>query len=124
MPTIVHFDIPVDDLERARKFYTELFGWKIQKVQEDMPYLFIETTDAEGKKSLVGGMGEREFPEQRITNFIGVPSIEEYLTKIDELGGKVLPGKTPVPGWGFLAICIDPEGNSFGLWEDDSCARP
>jgi predicted enzyme related to lactoylglutathione lyase len=31
MPTIVHFEIPTDDLERAKRFYTELFGWKIEK---------------------------------------------------------------------------------------------
>jgi predicted enzyme related to lactoylglutathione lyase len=32
MPTIVHFEIPTDDIERARKFYTDLFGWKIEKM--------------------------------------------------------------------------------------------
>jgi predicted enzyme related to lactoylglutathione lyase len=32
MPTIVHFEIPADDIERARKFYTDLFGWKIEKI--------------------------------------------------------------------------------------------
>jgi uncharacterized protein len=31
MPTIVHFEIPSDDIERAKKFYNELFGWKIEK---------------------------------------------------------------------------------------------
>ena len=31
MPTIVHFEIPVDDVERSRKFYSGLFGWKIEK---------------------------------------------------------------------------------------------
>ena len=31
MPTIVHFEIPTDDVERSRKFYSDLFGWKIGK---------------------------------------------------------------------------------------------
>ena len=31
MPTIVHFEIPSDDIERSKKFYNELFGWKIDK---------------------------------------------------------------------------------------------
>ena len=31
MPTIVHFEIPSDDIERSKKFYTDLFGWKIEK---------------------------------------------------------------------------------------------
>jgi uncharacterized protein len=31
MPTIVHFEIPADDVERSKKFYSDLFGWKIEK---------------------------------------------------------------------------------------------
>jgi predicted enzyme related to lactoylglutathione lyase len=32
MPTVVHFEIPSDNLERTKKFYTELFGWKMEKM--------------------------------------------------------------------------------------------
>jgi predicted enzyme related to lactoylglutathione lyase len=32
MPTIVHFEMPADDIERSKKFYTDLFGWKIEKL--------------------------------------------------------------------------------------------
>jgi uncharacterized protein len=45
MPTIVHFEIPADDVERSKKFYSDLFGWKIEKFSgqtggggEDMEY--------------------------------------------------------------------------------------
>jgi uncharacterized protein len=31
MSTIVHFEIPSDDIERAKNFYYDLFGWKIEK---------------------------------------------------------------------------------------------
>jgi uncharacterized protein len=31
MPTIVHFEIPADDVDRAKKFYSDLFGWKMEK---------------------------------------------------------------------------------------------
>jgi len=41
MPTIVHFDLPADDVERAKKFYEKLFDWKFDKVP--MPYYLIET---------------------------------------------------------------------------------
>ena len=48
MPTIVHFEIPSDDIERSKKFYNELFGWTIEKFQrtnnnmpEDMEYHII-----------------------------------------------------------------------------------
>jgi predicted enzyme related to lactoylglutathione lyase len=32
MPTIVHFEIPTDDIERSKKFYNDLFGWNIEKM--------------------------------------------------------------------------------------------
>lgn len=48
-PTIVHFEIPADDVERARKFYSTLFGWKIEKAEvkvdaDTMDYWMISTS--------------------------------------------------------------------------------
>jgi predicted enzyme related to lactoylglutathione lyase len=123
MPTIVHFDLPVDDLERAKKFYKELFDWKINEVFGPMPYCFIETTDMEGNPGVRGGMGNRGIPEQKITNYIGVPSVDEYLAKVEKLGGKIIMPRTTVPGWGYLAICVDTENNTFGLWKEDENAK-
>jgi predicted enzyme related to lactoylglutathione lyase len=123
MPTIVHFDIPADDLERAKSFYSKLFGWKFEKPIETMEYYLIDTEDLEGKKGPGGGLGKRGTAEQKITNFIGVPSVDEYLAKIEKLGGKVLMAKTAVPGMGYLAICMDTENNPFGLWEENEEAR-
>ena len=40
-PTIVHFEIPADDVERARNFYSTLFGWKIEKIEEEMERQWI-----------------------------------------------------------------------------------
>jgi predicted enzyme related to lactoylglutathione lyase len=49
MPTIVHFEIPADDVERSKKFYSDLFGWKIEKwsgsTDIGMDYWTINTTD-------------------------------------------------------------------------------
>jgi uncharacterized protein len=118
MPTIVHFDIPADNLERAKNFYAKLFGWKFQRPLEEMEYYLMETEDLDGKPGPGGGLGKRGTADQRIVNYIGVISIDEYLSKVQELGGKVLMPKSEVPGWGFLAICMDTENNTFGLWED------
>ena len=119
MATIVHFDIPVDNIERAKDFYEAIFHWKIEKVPGEMPYYLIETTDLNGQKSVGGGMAQREKAGQQITNFIGVSSIDEYVDKIEDYGGKVAEPKTPIVGWGYLAVCLDTESNTFGLWEDD-----
>lgn len=119
MPTIVHFDLPAEDLLRAKRFYSELFGWKFVAPPGFPDYYLIETADLEGKPATGGGMGKRESPDQKIMNYIGIPSIDEYSVKVKQLGGSLVLPKMPVPGFGFLAICADTEGNTFGLWQED-----
>ncbi|UCD12887.1 MAG: VOC family protein [Thermoplasmatales archaeon] len=119
MPTIIHFDIPADDIERAKKFYTELFGWKIEKAPGPMEYLFISTTNEKGEEGVGGGMTKRDKPHETITNFVDVPSVDEYSVKVEKLGGKVVVPKMTVPNFGYLAVCLDTENNTFGLWESD-----
>jgi predicted enzyme related to lactoylglutathione lyase len=119
MPTIVHFDIPADDPARAKNFYGKLFGWKFEKPFGTMEYYLFDTQDLEGKPGVGGGLGKREKADEKMMSYIGVASIDEYLPKIEELGGKILAPKMPVPGWGYLAICMDTENNMFGLWEDN-----
>ena len=123
MPTIVHFDISADDMGRARKFYSELFDWRFEKLPGPVDYALIVTRTLSGEEGLGGGMGKREHPDERITNFIGVPSIDEYTKKAEELGGRVVQPKTAVPNTGYLAVCLDTENNAFGLWEDNKNAR-
>jgi len=123
MPTAVHFDIPPDDPERAKSFYAKLFGRKFERPMEPMGYYLMDTEDLEGKPGLGGGLGKRQSADQRIMNYIGVNSVDEYLLKVEKLGGKVLMPKTVVPGWGYLAICTVTENSTFGLWEDDGIAK-
>jgi predicted enzyme related to lactoylglutathione lyase len=123
MPTIVHFDVPADDPGRARQFYSDLFGWKFQAPPGFSDYYIVETKDLEGGPGIGGGLGKRGSPDQHIMNYIGVPSVDEYLEKVKSLGGSVILQKMPVPGFGHLAICMDTEGNPFGLWQEDPAAR-
>ena len=120
MPTIVHFDIAADDPERAKKYYTELFGWKMEKPPGQMEYYLVETTTLDGVR---GGLGKRGTHEQRITSFVGVTSVDEYIAKVEKLGGKIVSTKMTVPGWGYLANCMDTENNLFGIWEEDKNAK-
>lgn len=122
MPTIIHFDIPAEDLERARKFYEQLFGWKIEQ-PPGLPYYLIETTDLEGKPGVGGGIGPRQKPDEQITQFFGVESIDAYMEKVKALGGSIAAPRMTVPGWGYLAVCRDTEQNIFGLWEEDNEAK-
>jgi uncharacterized protein len=133
MPTIVHFEIPADDIERAKNFYTELFGWKIEKLlgmdtgnsssSSDMEYWMITTTDEKGNKALGGGMMKRKMPQQPNINYIGVESVDEYASKVEKIGGKVVLSKMAVPGMGYFAVCLDTENNAFAIWESSESAK-
>lgn len=122
MPRPIHFDISVDDPERAAKFYGEAFGWEIGKWDGPFDYWTIKTgTSAEA--GIDGGLARRENPSDAIMNFIGVPSVAEYAEKIAALGGKVVRGRQAIPGVGYIAVCQDTEGNRFGILEADESAR-
>jgi len=121
--TIVHFEIPADNVEKLRKFYTELFGWKIEKMPGPMEYWNIETVpvDERGmpvRPGINGGMMKRENPEQKPINYISVESVDEYSKKIEALGGKVIIPKQEIPEIGWWALALDPEGNPFGVFKN------
>ncbi|MCZ7356783.1 MAG: VOC family protein [Candidatus Methanoperedens sp.] len=123
MATIVHFDLLVNDMERGKKFYEKLFDWKFNQAPMPTPFYLIETKDLNGNPGVGGGMGQRRLPAQNIMNYIGVSSIEEYITKVKKLGGNIITPKTAVPGWGYLAMCVDTENNLFGPWQEDKNAK-
>lgn len=120
MPTIVFFEIPANDIDCAKDFYSDLFSWRIEHIP-GMDYWGIDADENTGRAS--GGMLKRAHPDQRITNYIGVSSVEEYSSKVNALGGKILLPKNAVPGRGYFAVCQDTEGNVFILWESDEKAR-
>jgi predicted enzyme related to lactoylglutathione lyase len=121
----------------SKKFYSNLFGWKMEKwpgtdnkdnsssSSSNMEYWMISTTDSKGNKASIGGgmMKRQDNHHQQITNFIDVNSVDEYLSKIEKLGGKVVVSKMAVPGMGYFAVCHDTENNSFGIWESDESAK-
>jgi predicted enzyme related to lactoylglutathione lyase len=122
MSTIVHFDVPADNIERAKKFYAELLGWKFESYP-GMQYNLITTTNLDGTPAVGGGMGKRMDPSQRMMNYFGVKSIDAAMKQVKSLGGSVLTDKMAVPKMGYLANCRDTEGNMFGLWQEDAGAQ-
>src|SRR5437667_7748539 len=119
---IVWFEIPADNVERAKQFYGSLFGWKIEKFPGPMEYWHIDTGGANDTPD--GGLLKRQNPgHQGITNYIGVASVDKFVAKVDKLGGKVCMPKTAVSQMGYFAICQDPENNTFALWEMNKDAK-
>jgi len=115
--TIVHFEIPANDPEKLASFYTQLFGWKIEKRPGPMEYWRI--TMGESEAGVNGGLMRRQDPRQIPTNYISVESVEAFSQKVVSLGGKVIVPKMAVPQMGYFTTCLDPDGNCFALWEDN-----
>jgi uncharacterized protein len=132
--TIVHFEIPADDPERAARFYRDLFGWKIDKFeastdQRENPieYWMVQTvpTDDKGMPSrpgVNGGLMRRMYPAQPPVNYINVEDVDQFTKKAEELGAKIMMAKHPVPGMGWFSQFTDPEGNVCAIWQTDPAA--
>ena len=118
---IVWFEIPADDIQRARTFYSELFGWKIKAFPEMQDYWHIDTGGDDHTPD--GGLMARKHPGHPVTNYVNVASVTKSAEKVEKLGGKICVSKTAVPQMGYFVICQDTENNIFALWEMDEDAK-
>jgi predicted enzyme related to lactoylglutathione lyase len=123
MDKVVHFHIPVDNMERAKEFYTKIFDWNIQETGHS-EYNLVETVETDEidipiePGAINGALYVRESPAEYPEITIEVSSIEDYLKKIENLGGEVITTKTPVKDLGFYAEFRDTENNIIGLWQE------
>lgn len=114
--TVCHFEIPADNVEALQEFYGKLFGWTFEKMPGPIDYRVIQTASQE----VEGGLMARVHPQQTIVNYVRVESLEVSTQTAADLGAQVVMPKTPVPGHGWFAVLVDPQGNPIGLWEDDT----
>jgi uncharacterized protein len=115
-----HFEIPVDNPDRAEKFYAAVFGWTFQRFEGAPSYYGMAMTGEESP-GINGALFQRN-PDAETTITMSVPSIEESIAKVKENGGDVVQDKTPIPGMGWFATCHDSEGNQVGLFTSDESA--
>jgi len=113
---IVHFEIPADDVKRAKKFYQKALGWKFSDPWK-MDYFLVETKE-KGEEGINGGLMPRKMPGQPFMNYISVDSIDASLKKVEKAGGVVIMPKTEIaPGMGWIAAFKDTEANIMGFHE-------
>jgi uncharacterized protein len=131
MGRIVHFEIHVNDMERAKKFYGEVFGWSFQDWSDyaGMPY-FGAVTGNGNELGIDGALMQRHGapPEthQALNAFACTMGVEIYdLTeaKIIENGGTVAMPKFALPGMAWQGYYMDTEGNTFGIHQPDVNAK-
>jgi predicted enzyme related to lactoylglutathione lyase len=104
MPRPTHFEIPIDDPDRAEKFYNELFGWTFQRYQGAPAYYGLATTGPDSETpGINGALFQRSPDNSAITLTMSVDSIEAAVDKATSLGAKVTqPTQGANPGDGLL----------------------
>ena len=110
---VVHIEISAKDRVAASKFYTDLFGWKVEQMPE-VNYATFET--GEGPGGGFSPIGENN-PAGSVLVYFDTDDIPTSLDKAVKLGGKVVIPQTEIPGMGWYAIFKDPTGNPIGLYK-------
>ena len=123
----VHFEVQVDDVERAKNFYAEVFGWAYEDYSQvtGTPYWGVITGD-EGTPGINGGLLPRPVPapapEQGTNAWVmtmGTDDFDATAARIIAAGGQVALPKMALPGMAWQGYFIDTEGNTFGLHQPD-----
>jgi predicted enzyme related to lactoylglutathione lyase len=118
---VVHFEIPADNVERARSFYREAFGWQITPMPEmDNTVATADDGIPTEPGAINGGLFERKPPFSGPVLTIDVDDIDEALAHVEKAGGKVVAGRQAVGEMGYTGYFTDTEGNIVGVWQNAS----
>jgi len=109
---VVHFEVSCADTERAKEFYSQLFGWEMNNLP-DMNYTMVIADPAEG---INGGIrGEADPGRRGVLIYVEVDDLQAALDRVVSLGGTVVHPVREIPGIVTLAVFTDPEGNRIGV---------
>jgi uncharacterized protein len=117
---MVHLEIPAGDTQKARDFWSGLFGWQWQSFEgSPTEYHMTQFSDTTGGAIYEPDPENKDKRGARV--YFDVDDIRAGNARVKELGGEA--GEAlPVPGMGWFSICKDTEGNEFGLWQTDESA--
>jgi predicted enzyme related to lactoylglutathione lyase len=125
MPNIGYFEVPADDVERARRFYGSLLGWRIEPGPaalgpEAAAALHHDIVTGEAKAGTLnqGALYRRQASEPILVHVL-VGDLDAVLADVERLGGAIVSPKTEIPTAGVDAIIRDSEGNLLGLWQPE-----
>ena len=118
--TIVHLEIPGGaDTAPAQALRGGLFGWQFRELPgAPAGYFDTRITDSQG-----AAVSAIEPDKRGIRPYFEVEDIDAGITRVTDLHGEVYE-KMPIPESGWFALCRDPHGNQFGLWQNDPTTPP
>ncbi len=123
MDKVTHFEIPADNVDRAKDFYKNVFDWEIVPMPE-MNYTIVRTVEVDDKQmpkevaAINGGIAKRNENFKSPVIVMNVVDIDKSVEKIKKAGGQVLGEKMQVGDMGLYIYAKDPEGNVIGVWQN------
>lgn len=108
--SLVFFDMPTDDVDRAKRFWGELFGWQFATWPGEFEYHVASTEPG-------GGLYPGNGAPKGITTYFGVDDLDVAVERVKDLGGTADDEIRVIPDVGRYAACVDTEGNEFSLYE-------
>ena len=127
---VVHFEIQVDNPERAMKFYREVFEWNFQQWGQKQ-YWMVMTAERDSKEPGINGgllprpakLTAKECGANAFVCSVQVESFDATAAKIQTAGGRVAMPKFALPGMAWQGYFLDTEGNTFGVHQTDPNAK-
>jgi uncharacterized protein len=126
----VHVELNTSDMDKAKKFYGQLFDWKLEDVSMGAggpPGLQA----SEGKYTMIqpghgtgGGMVKQAVPNAPSSwlAYVEVSDVAASTQKAKSLGARIMLDVTEVPGAGWMSVIVDPTGAALGLWKSKSAS--
>ncbi len=108
---VIHAEIRSADPDATRRFFGDLFGWKVASEGAFPGYTFIDT-GVEGGTYVA--ISPRQAAEDQVLFFVGVEDVDATLAKAVELGGTVIQPTQKVPGTSF-GVFADAQGHHVGV---------
>jgi predicted enzyme related to lactoylglutathione lyase len=109
----VHIELQTQDPEGAKKFYKNLFDWKLEDIP-NMDYTVIQVGEGTG-----GGVMKNPMPgaPSQWIPYVAVDDAAASTKKAKSLGATVVVEVTEIPDMGWFSVILDPAGAAFGLWQ-------
>ena len=121
----IYFEIQADNLQRALKFYSTVFAWTFEEVKGlPVAYWSIETGGSRG--GLLQRPAKTPPPQSGTNAFVCSLEVEDFDATgrtIEKAGGVIALPKFAVPNKCWQGYFVDPEGNTFGIFEVDENAK-
>jgi uncharacterized protein len=110
---IVHWELMVSDLDKAKEFYTNVFQWDVEVFPPLPGYPMVDP----GKEPKGAMMVKPDMaPSYALNIYFGVESVEQALTRAVGAGGTMLVPPTPIEGVGEWGMFADPDGIPIGVF--------